>query len=43
MERLGMKVCISSPYSFSTAAIELVFAWFKKDELNREKLKTGKK
>ena len=43
MERLGMRVCISAPYSYSTAAIELVFGWFKADELNQEKLKTGKK
>jgi len=43
MEHLGMRVCISAPYSYAAAPIELAFAWFKSTELNPEKAKTGKK
>lgn len=43
MMALGLKVCVSAPYSYSTAAIELAFAYFKNGELNPLRIKTGKK
>ena len=43
MRALGFRVCISAPYSFSGAAIELAFGYFKSVDLNPLRLKTGKK
>jgi hypothetical protein len=43
MQALGLKVCITAPYSFTTSPIELAFAHFKSVNINPENLKTGKK
>jgi hypothetical protein len=43
MKALGIKVCISAPYSYATSPIEYAFGAFKKGELNPNFLKTGKK
>ena len=43
MQALGLKVCISAPYSYATSPIEYAFAAFKAEELNPFNLKTGKK
>ena len=40
---LGMEVIFSGPYSYSTAPCELLFAHFKRGELNPALLPTGKK
>jgi len=39
---LGMEVIYSGPYSYTTAPCELLFAHFKRGELNPGKLPTGK-
>ena len=43
MKALGFKVIISAPYSYSSAPIELAFAYLKQGDLNPGKLKTGKR
>ena len=43
MLALGMKVCITAPYSYSSSPIEYAFAHFKSVQLNPDHIKTGKK
>ena len=43
MKALGFRVIISAPYSYSTAPVELAFAFLKKGDLNPEQQKTGKR
>ncbi len=43
MMMLGLKICVSAPYSYSAAPIELAFAYFKTGQLNPLGLKTGKR
>ncbi len=43
MKALGLKVCISAPYSYASSPIEYAFGFFKSIDLNPKKLKTGKK
>jgi len=43
IKKLGLKVVYSGPYSYSAAAIELLFGSLKVDELNPERLPTGKR
>jgi hypothetical protein len=43
MKALGFKVVISAPYSYSTAPIELAFAFLKRGDLNPTAIKTGKR
>ena len=43
MKAMGFKVIISAPYSYSTAPIELAFAYLKQGDLNPRSLKTGKR
>ena len=43
MKALGFRVVISAPYSYSTAPIELAFAFLKQGNLNPGQLKTGKR
>ena len=43
MRALGFRVCISAPYSYSGAPVELAFAFLKDRDLNPSRLKTGKK
>ena len=40
---LRMEVIFSGPYSYSTAPCELLFAHFKRGELNPAQMPTGKK
>ena len=40
---LGMKIVLSAPYSYASAAAELWFAHFKKGDFNKDSIKTGKK
>ena len=43
MAQLGFSVIYSGPYSYSTAPAELLFAHFKKGQLNPRDALTGKK
>ena len=43
MKALGMRVCISAPYSYAAAAREYAFAAKESVDLNPRGLKTGKK
>ena len=43
MKALGFRVCISAPYSYSAAPIELAFSKLKSDDINPGRLPTGKK
>lgn len=43
MKSLGLKVCISAPYSYASAPIEYAFAYFKNTNLNPDRRKTGKR
>ena len=43
MKALGFRVCVSAPYSYATAPVELAFAFLKDRDLNPGRLKTGKK
>ena len=43
MTALGFRVCVSAPYSYSAAPIELAFAFVKDRDLNPGRLKTGKR
>lgn len=43
MKALGIKVCVSAPYSYAGAPVEYAFALFKSVELNPDSLKTGKR
>ena len=43
MKALGLKVCVSAPYSYASSPIEYAFAYFKQGDLNPASLKTGKK
>ena len=38
-----MSVIITAPYSFDSSPIELLFAYFKRGEINPENLSTAKK
>ena len=41
--KLGIKVILSAPYSYDTAPAELLFAYFKRDQINPDHLPTGRK
>ena len=41
-KKLGIKVVLSSPYSYSAAPCELFFAYFKQANINPDEIKTGK-
>jgi hypothetical protein len=43
MKDLGIKVCVSAPYSYSATPIEYAFAQFKRGELNPEGQKAKKR
>ena len=43
MRALGFRVCVSAPYSYSGAPVELAFAFIKDRDLNPDGLKTGKR
>ena len=43
MQALGLKVCITAPYSYASSPVELAFAFFKSADLNPNNQKTGKK
>ena len=41
--KLGVTVALSGQYSYDAAPVERFFAHFKKEQLNPEHIKTGKK
>jgi transposase len=43
LKRLGVNFIISSPYSYDSAPIELLFSYFKREQLNPTHEPTGKK
>ena len=43
LERMGLRVMFSAPYSWAAAPCELVFSALKLGELNPEHLASGKK
>ena len=43
MNKLGIKVMLSAPYSYAGAPCELFFAYFKQGYLNKRGESTGKK
>ena len=43
LERMGLRVMFSAPYSWAAAPCELAFSALKLGELNPERLPTGKK
>ena len=43
MKALGFRVCVSAPYSYSSAPIELAFAFLKNQDLNPNSIPCGKK
>ena len=43
LKALGIKFCITAPYSFTTSPVEYGFAFLKSVDLNPRNLKTGKK
>ena len=42
MRALGFRACISAPYSYASAPIELAFGFLKAVDLNPGKVKTSK-
>ena len=43
LKTLGVNYIISAPYSYDTAPVELFFGYFKQEQINPDKEKTGKK
>ena len=43
LQKLGIKIIFSGPYSYSAAPIELLFGSLKVGELNPDRLPTGKR
>jgi len=43
MKALGFKICVSAPYSYLAAPIELLFGHLKQTDLNPSNMKTGKR
>ena len=43
IKKLGIRVCYSGPYAFSSAPVEQLFALLKRGELNPLKLELGKR
>ena len=43
MKAVGFRVCISSPYSYSSTSIEYCFGFLKNKSLNPDGLKMGKR
>jgi len=43
LKALGFRVCVSAPYSYSAAPIELAFAFLKATNLNPRQLNLGKR
>ena len=43
MRKLGFRVCVSAPYSYSSAPIEYAFCFLKSVDLNPGNIKTGKR
>ena len=43
MEKMGLPIIFSGPYSYSTAPIELLFSALKLGDLNPDRDPTGKK
>ena len=43
MRSLGFKVCVSSPYSYSSTCIEYCFAILKSVDINVDRRPTGKR
>ena len=41
-KKLNIPVCFTAPNSYDVAACELLFAAFKRDDINPRKFKTGK-